>query len=72
MNGRYVVDENGKRVAVLLEIEEYERMIEEIEELEDILAYKEAKAALENGGDESIPLEQAMREIREGKVKGDQ
>ena len=72
MNGRYVVDENGKRVAVLLEIEEYERMIEEIEELEDILAYKEAKAALENGEDEAIPLEQAMREIREGKVKGDQ
>jgi PHD/YefM family antitoxin component YafN of YafNO toxin-antitoxin module len=72
MNGRYVVDENGKRVAVLLEIEEYERMIEEIDELEDILAYKEAKAALENGEDESIPLEQAMREIREGKVKGDQ
>ena len=72
MNGRYVVDENGKRVAVLLEIEEYERMIEEIEELEDILAYKEAKAALENGDDEAIPLEQAMREIREGKVKGDQ
>jgi PHD/YefM family antitoxin component YafN of YafNO toxin-antitoxin module len=56
MNERYVVDENGKRVAVLLEIEEYERMIEEIEELEDILAYREAKAALENGEDEAIPL----------------
>ena len=71
MNGRYVVDENGKRVAVLLDIKEYERMIEELEELEDILAYREAKAALESGEDEAIPLEQAMREIREGKVKGD-
>lgn len=70
MNGRYVVDENGKRVAVLLDIKEYERMIEELEELEDILAYREAKAALENGEDETIPLEQAMREIREGKVQG--
>ena len=27
MNGRYVVDENGERVAVLLGIEEYERMV---------------------------------------------
>ncbi len=71
MNGRYVVDENGKRVAVLLEIEEYERMIEELEELEDILAYREAKAEIERGEDEAIPLEQAMREIREGKVTGD-
>jgi hypothetical protein len=57
---------------VLLDIKEYERMVEELEELEDILAYREAKAALESGEDEAIPLEQAMREIREGKVKGDQ
>ena len=71
MNGRYVVDENGKRVGVLLDIKEYERMVEEIEELEDILAYREAKAALESGEDEAIPLEQAMQEIREGKVTGD-
>ena len=27
MNNRYVVDENGERVAVLLEIEDYERMV---------------------------------------------
>jgi PHD/YefM family antitoxin component YafN of YafNO toxin-antitoxin module len=72
VNGRYVVDKNGKRVGVLLDIKEYERMVEELEELEDILAYREAKAALESGEDEAIPLEQAMREIREGKVKGDQ
>jgi prevent-host-death family protein len=38
VNGRYVVDENGERVAVLLDIKEYERMVEELEEFEDILA----------------------------------
>jgi len=27
VNGRYVVDENGERVAVLLDIEEYDRMV---------------------------------------------
>jgi hypothetical protein len=27
VNGRYVVDENGERVAVLLDIEDYERMV---------------------------------------------
>lgn len=71
MEARYIVDENGRRVSVILPIEEYEGMLEELEELEDIRAYDEAKAALERGEDEVIPLDQAMREIREGKVTGD-
>ncbi len=70
MNVQYLVDESGKRVGVVLDIEEYERMLEEFEELEDIRAYDEAKAAIEKHEDEVIPLDQAMREIREGKVTG--
>ena len=71
MEARYIVDENGKRVSVILPIEEYEGILEELEELADIRAYDEAKAALERGEDEVIPLDQAMREIREGKITGD-
>ena len=71
MEARYIVDENGKRMSVILPIEEYERLIESLEELEDIRAYDEAKAALERGEDEVVPLDQAMREIREGRVTGD-
>ena len=54
MGRRYVVDENSKPVAVLLDMQEYERMVEELEEFEDILArraYDEAKAELERGED---------------------
>ena len=71
MNGRYVVNENGKRVAVLLEIEEYERIVGELEELEDARTAAEVRAAIEWGEDELIPFDQAMQEIEEGKVKGD-
>jgi hypothetical protein len=71
MSARYIVDENGKRVSVILPIEEYERLIESLEDLEDVRAYDEAKGALDRGESEVIPLEQAMREIREGKVTGD-
>ena len=71
MEARYIVDENGKRVSVILPVEEYERMIEELEELEDVRAFDEAVAARDRGDDEVIPLEQAMREIREGEVTGD-
>ena len=67
----YIVNEGGERTRVILDVEEYERLLEAAEELEDIAAYDEAKAAIEKEGDEAIPLEQAMREIREGKVKGD-
>ena len=72
METRYIVDENGKRVSVILPIEEYERMIEELEDFEDILAvqaYDRAKAELERGEDEVIPWEQAKREIEEERAE---
>ncbi len=56
---RYVVDENGTRISVLLSIEDYQRLLEELEELESIRAYDVAKAS----GDEVIPFEQAVAEI---------
>ncbi len=57
MSARYVVDENGKRVSVILPVEEYERLLEELEELEDIRLYDEAKAEIEREGSEVVPLE---------------
>jgi PHD/YefM family antitoxin component YafN of YafNO toxin-antitoxin module len=57
VSARYVVDENGKRVSVILPVEEYERMLEELEELEDLRLYDEAKAGIEREGSEVVPLE---------------
>lgn len=56
---RYVVDENGSRVGVLLDVDDYRRLLEELEELESIRAYDAAKTS----GDEVIPFEQAVAEI---------
>ena len=56
---RFIVDENGQRVGVLLDIEDYRQLLEALEELEAIRAYDAAKAS----GDEAIPLEQALAEI---------
>ena len=41
MGAQYVVDENGERVSVILPIEEYERLIEALEDLEDVSAADE-------------------------------
>ncbi len=61
VNEGYVVDENGARVGVLLPIEDYRKLLEELEELESVRAYDAAK----RHGDEAIPFEQAVREIEQ-------
>jgi PHD/YefM family antitoxin component YafN of YafNO toxin-antitoxin module len=57
---RFLIDEEGHRVGVLLDIADYERLLEELEELDAIRAYDAAKAS----GDEAIPFEQALQEIQ--------
>jgi hypothetical protein len=59
INERYVTNEKGERVGVILDMEEYRRILEELEELESIRAYAAAKAS----GDHPIPFEQAVEEI---------
>jgi len=58
---RFVTDSAGKRTAVLLNMEEYEKLLQELEELESLRAYDAAKSS----GDEVIPLDQALAEIDE-------
>jgi PHD/YefM family antitoxin component YafN of YafNO toxin-antitoxin module len=56
---QYVVDKNGNRVSVVLDVEEYQKLIQDLEELDSIRAYDRAKAS----GDQVIPFEQAVTEI---------
>jgi PHD/YefM family antitoxin component YafN of YafNO toxin-antitoxin module len=65
MEARYFADENGKRTGVILSVEEYERMIEELEELDDTSAVEEARREIESGADELIPREQTKRAMEE-------
>ena len=63
IEARYIVDENGKRTDVILPLEEYERLIEALEDLEDARAADDARTAVVNGDDESIPYEQSREDI---------
>ncbi len=56
----YLTDRDGSRVKVVLDIQQFQQMMEELEELDDIRAYDAAKAS----GDETVPFEQAVHEIR--------
>ncbi|MBA2692041.1 MAG: hypothetical protein H0U65_06040 [Rubrobacter sp.] len=62
---QYVVDEDGKRTAVILGIEEFERIMDELEEIEDARVAEEARREIDSGEDEMIPWEQAKKEIEE-------
>ena len=59
LNERFVIDNKGERVGVLLDIEAYRRLLEELEELESLRAYDDAVSS--RGG--AVPFEQAVTEI---------
>lgn len=45
VNPQYIKDDTGKNVAVVLSVKEYNQIMEELEELDDIRLYDEAKKA---------------------------
>ena len=68
MRTQFITDDHGKKLAVILPIKEYNKMMDDLEELEDIRLYDAAK----KGKQEFIDAEQAFREIekkREQKQK---
>ena len=56
---QYITDEQGKKLAAVLPIQDYQRMLDALEELEAIHLYDEAKATQEP----SLPMEEAFRII---------
>lgn len=57
---QFLTNEKGEKIAVIISIEEYEKLLEELEDLDDIRACEEARAS----GERPIPLEQALEENR--------
>jgi hypothetical protein len=60
---KYITDDKGARVGVIIDIRHYRKMLEAMEELECIRAYDAAKAS----GDEAIPFEKAVRQIEKSR-----
>jgi hypothetical protein len=57
---RFLTNDKGEKLAVVLEIAEYEELLEELEDAEALCEYHEAKAS----GETAIPLDQTLDEIR--------
>jgi len=56
---QFVVDKEGNRIGVVVNIEDYQKLLADAEELESIRAFDEAKVS----GEKPIPFERAIAEI---------
>lgn len=65
INPKYITDQQGRKLSVVLSVEEFESMIERIEEMEDVRLYDQVKKSNEP----SIPIDEAF-EIIESLRKG--
>lgn len=59
VNPRYITDKKGKKLSVVLPLKEFKSLMENLEELEDIRLYDEAKKSK----DVSIPIDEAFKII---------
>ena len=62
---QFLVNDKGERTAVMLPIEEYEELMERLEDAEALREADEALAAIERGGEDLLPLDEAVREMEE-------
>lgn len=60
---KFITNEKGKRVGVIIDIKNYNKLIEDLEELDCIRAYDKAKTS----GSEAVPFDQAVREIEKSR-----
>ncbi len=60
LHPHYITDNTGKKISVVISIEQFNSMVEELEELDDIRLYDEAKRN-DDGG--RIPMLEAFKII---------
>ncbi|RLD27092.1 MAG: hypothetical protein DRI54_01685 [Bacteroidetes bacterium] len=65
MRGQVITDNKGNKLGVFFTIDEYNKIIEELEELEDIRLYDKSKATKEP----SYPIEEAFKMVEEERQK---
>ena len=62
-NPQDITDNTGRKLSVVVPVKEYDRIIDELEELEDIRLYDEVKSKNEQG----IPFEDYLKKRKKNK-----
>ncbi|MHB8261988.1 MAG: hypothetical protein ACYDCN_13285 [Bacteroidia bacterium] len=66
MRTQYITDDHGKKVAVILPVKDYEKIMDELEDIEDVRLYDEA---IKNDTGERIPMDKAFKMIEAKRKK---
>lgn len=66
MKTQFIIDDHGKKLAVILPIKDYQQIMDDLEELEDVRMYDEAK---KNDTGERIPMDEAFKMIEAKRKK---
>ena len=64
MRTQFVTDDNGKKLAAIIPMKRYNKILDDLDMLEDIKLYDKAK----QGKQEFIDAEQAFKEIEENRT----
>lgn len=62
---KYITDDTGKKISVILSIKEFRSIIEELEDLEDVRLFDAAMASNET----SLPIDDAFKLIEKKRKK---
>jgi len=58
-SNQFITDEQGKKIAVIIPLKSYQKMLEDLEELDDIRLYDEAKKAK----GKAVPASEAFKQL---------
>jgi hypothetical protein len=65
LNPKYITDDKGNKISVILPLKDFKAILDELEELDDIKLYDKVKKSKEP----SVPIDDAFKMIEE-KRKG--
>ena len=63
MKAQYVMDSEGRKTAVLLPIKDYEKMMQLLEDYEDIKACQESRKHRKHGQSNLVSLDEVLKKI---------
>lgn len=61
LHEKYIIDENGKKTAIVLSYTEWQKVLNILEEYEDILAYDKAKSRHSN----PVNFKDAVKQLKD-------
>lgn len=65
INTQFITDKNGNKISVVLPIKDFNAIMEELEELEDIKLYD----AVKESSSPSYPIDEAFKKIEKNRKK---